>query len=283
MNRCGCGVSTLLQAPTVEDGSIWLKAAYPPFAAEPRTTRMVAQRFPDRVPEIVATRIAEGWTLLSDFGTSLVGEDRNGAIGVAAIGSLAAMQQGFAADTHSLLSGGAVSRPLARLPDRVADAFGHPIAPKPWRQDPDRRHALVDPLRGAVDRVERSGVPDSLVHGDFHSWNVADVGGRPLIFDWTDTAVGNPLADFATWVGWVKDPQERRELFEPWVAAWSPVVPVGCACGRRPRRRARDRRGIPGRQLCGHRAAVEPELGSQVSGGAVIFANLLEEALSSGS
>jgi Phosphotransferase enzyme family len=273
------GISTLLRAPT-RQGNVWLKAAYPPFAAEPRTTRLVAQWFPDRVPRIVATNDAEGWTLLDDFGTSLVGEDRHGAVGTAAIGSLVSMQKGFASAIDALLDGGAVSRPLARLPDQLADAFGHPIGPTPWRQHADQRRALVGRLRRAVDRVERLVVPDSLVHGDFHSWNVADVGGRPLIFDWTDTAVGNPLVDFATWVGWVKDPRERQELFEPWVAAWSPVVPEAAL-----RERYDDVLAIGAAyqvaSYVGIVRTLEPMLGSQVSGGAVSFANLIEEALSS--
>ncbi len=275
------GISSVLRAPTRE-GGVWLKAAYPPFVSEPRTTRLVAQRFPDRVPVIVATNDAEGWTLLDDFGTSLVGEDRQGAVGVAAVGSLVSMQKGFAGDTDALRDGGAVSRPLDRLPDEVVAAFEHPIGPKPWRQDRDRRQAIVDQLRGAVDRLERLGVPDSLIHGDFHSWNVADVDGRPVIFDWTDTAVGSPLVDFATWVGWVKDPQERRELFEPWVASWSSVVPDAAL-----RERHDDVLAVGAAyQVVGYVGIVrslESELGSQVSGGAVSFANLLEEALASGS
>ena len=53
-------------------------------------------------------------------------------------------------------------------------------------------------MAGLPDRVAAvaaCGVPDTLVHGDFHPGNVA---GRPddyVILDWGDSFVGHPLLD----------------------------------------------------------------------------------------
>ena len=156
-----------------------------------------------------------------------------------------------------------------------------PIDQGPWSQTRPRRAEVVEALRHAVERVDELGMPMSLVHGDFHPWNVADAGGRPLIFDWTDAAISHPLVDFGTWVGWVKDPAERVRLFEPWVTAWSSIVPPAAL-----RERHDDILAIGAAyqvvSYVGIVRTLEPELGSQVSGGAVSFADLLDGALPAG-
>ena len=39
------------------------------------------------------------------------------------------------------------------------------------------------------------GIPDTLVHGDFHPGNVRSDGVRRVILDWTDSVIGHPALD----------------------------------------------------------------------------------------
>ncbi len=83
----------------------------------------------------------------------------------------------------------------------------------------------VERTRAAVTTLTALGLPDTLVHGDFHAGNVALVDGRPVIFDWSDAAVGNPLVDAVTWLDHIDDPGLRDRTWDRFVAAWS--LPAG--------------------------------------------------------
>jgi hypothetical protein len=62
---------------------------------------------------------------------------------------------------------------------------------------------------GAHDRRAPSSVPHTLVHGDFHQWNV--IGST--IIDWSDAAVANPLLDLNYYLLNLDDTQ-RAPLLE---------------------------------------------------------------------
>jgi hypothetical protein len=65
-----------------------------------------------------------------------------------------------------------------------------------WTSRVDEALAL-----GAQDRRRPSDVPHTLLHGDFHPWNV--IGGT--IVDWSDFAVGNPMYDVVHYMFNVED------------------------------------------------------------------------------
>ncbi|MEA2622693.1 MAG: hypothetical protein QOH61_1603 [Chloroflexota bacterium] len=218
------GISALLRTET-DRGAVWVKAAYPHFAAEPRITRVLADRFPGALPRILGWNDDEAWLALEDLGKAEVGDQRGDAIGTDAVRLLVHMQREMAADTAALMGAGAAHRPLERLADDLAAAFTEAPPPVEWRQSVQRRAELVERVRADAVELAGIGIAESLVHGDFHSGNVAVVDGRPVIFDWTDGAVSHPLVDFATWVGYVDDPTQRPALWQAWVGAWSDVVP----------------------------------------------------------
>jgi hypothetical protein len=228
------GISALLRAPT--DGpDLFLKAVFPVFHAEPVITRVLAERLPDDVPPVLAIEPDEGWLLLEDIGSSWVLElpeaDRPAALREGAR-TLVEIQRTIAArpdDRAALKAAGSLRRPLAGIPaafvDAVAiDGFGTGGVPV---SDADRVAAIAR-VRDAVDRLADLGLPESLVHGDFHSGNAARVGGgRIVIIDWSDAAIGNPLVDLVTWISWSGDRRDEVEAAtEGWVEAWSPIVPA---------------------------------------------------------
>jgi aminoglycoside phosphotransferase (APT) family kinase protein len=74
----------------------------------------------------------------------------------------------------------------------------------------ERREGLVDGLSAAVARIARLGLPETLVHGDFHTDNVALAGDRAVIIDWSDAAIGSPAVDLVTWTAWTESPSEAE-------------------------------------------------------------------------
>jgi Ser/Thr protein kinase RdoA (MazF antagonist) len=67
--------------------------------------------------------------------------------------------------------------------------------------------------------LEACGIPDSLVHGDFHPGNVRGIGNDLTILDWGDAGVGHPLLDVPAFME--RAPAELAEpLRNHWIAAW---------------------------------------------------------------
>jgi hypothetical protein len=72
---------------------------------------------------------------------------------------------------------------------------------------------------GAHDRRAPSPLPHTLIHGDFHPWNVLG----STIIDWSDAAVANPLHDVNHYLLNVED-EQRYELLAIYSAAWGDDV-----------------------------------------------------------
>ena len=125
-----------------------------------------------------------------------------------------------------LLEAGAPHRPVSDLVAALAEAIG----PEGYGVgdggiEPDRATRVLEALASAVGRVEAVGLPESVVHGDFHSGNVALVDDRIVIIDWSDAAISSPAIDLVTWIAWSGDrPAEIDAAIDAWVDAWSGVV-----------------------------------------------------------
>jgi hypothetical protein len=224
------GISALLRAPT--DGrDLFLKAVFPPFHAEPVLTRLLAERFPQSVPPVIAIEPEEGWLLVEDIGSAWVGDvpepDRPAALGRGAA-ALVTIQRELAPDAGSirtLLDAGAPHRTLAELTASVAAAIGPCGFGVGDPLEPQRARRVADAVDAAVARVEAVGLPESVVHGDFHSGNAALVDDRIVIIDWSDAAISSPAIDLVTWIAWSGDNRvEIDAATEAWIGAWSDTV-----------------------------------------------------------
>ena len=68
--------------------------------------------------------------------------------------------------------------------------------------------AFVAGLPRAIEELAACGVPETLVHGDFHHGNViVSDDGSLVIIDWTDGCVAHPFFDLATFI----DAAQRTE------------------------------------------------------------------------
>ena len=79
---------------------------------------------------------------------------------------------------------------------------------------------------GRFAAIEACGLPDTLVHGDFHPGNVRGDEHRRAIIDWGDSFVGNPAFDILTLANGLEE-ADRRYLIAEWAERWRADVP-GC-------------------------------------------------------
>ncbi len=194
----------LFRLPTAA-GPVWLKAT-PHFAAdEPAVIAALARHDPGLVPTVVA---AGEHRMLLDH----------------------------------LPGGGCLDAPadvVARVVGRLAAAQATAVPPAvPDRRDPPRRVAtLLDGgvpeltateraaarrLTGRWRELDACGLPDTLVHGDFHPGNWQ--GDPAVVIDFADAHVGNPVLDGLRAADFLPA-ATRTEAARAWVRAWAGLAP----------------------------------------------------------
>ncbi len=83
---------------------------------------------------------------------------------------------------------------------------------------------LVAGLPERFEAVRGCGLPDTLVHGDFHPGNVRGTPFQLTLLDWGDTGVGQPLLDLPAFLAAI--PEAAIEpVRDHWLAAWRAAVP----------------------------------------------------------
>jgi hypothetical protein len=84
---------------------------------------------------------------------------------------------------------------------------------------------LLDGLDVRLAALRRCGLPDTLVHEDFHPGNVRNLpGGPPVILDWGDAFIGNPGFDALRMVDDL-DTTRAKPLLEAWQQQWKASAP----------------------------------------------------------
>jgi Ser/Thr protein kinase RdoA (MazF antagonist) len=68
------------------------------------------------------------------------------------------------------------------------------------------------------------GLPDTVVHGDFHPVNWRSDGGVAVVLDFADAHLGNPVLDGLRAIDFLP-PGLRRTAADAWIAAWTAAVP----------------------------------------------------------
>jgi len=184
------GISVVLSAAS-RTGRAFFKCSGDRFRHEGQMTQALAGSSRGYLPDVLAIEPDRGWFLMRDLEAPLLG-DQPESMWARGIDALAALQQTWLGRSDDLLAAGAGLRPLSQLAEWV-------------------RGTALD--------------ADSLVHGDFHPWNVVAGPEGARIFDWTDAAVGHPFLDLVTYVMRTDDPALRRHLLQRYLGHWSRHLP----------------------------------------------------------
>jgi hypothetical protein len=218
-------ITSALRVPTSR-GDYYFKAVPPVFAQEPAITTALAARYPDYVPAPLATRMrpGEGWMLTPDFKGEVLEEISVGQLSQA-LRTLAAMQIDSIPRVEALLAAGCPDRRLERLAQDIKTLLYEPsVLTRLLPEEVDRLQALVPRFEQMCERLAGYGVPQTLLHGDFHGGNLLARDGHILIFDWTDGCIAHPFLDLITALTNCHPPltdQERTAVRDTYLAAWT--------------------------------------------------------------
>ncbi|MFF1808255.1 aminoglycoside phosphotransferase family protein [Streptomyces sp. NPDC058251] len=206
----------LFRLPTAR-GTVWLKTT-PRFAADEAT---VVDAFARVDPGLVATLVGSGeHRVLMEH---IPGED----CWQASSDTVAAMMERFVAAQAALAAGASGRPPGIRdwrapvLAARVHELLDGPVARELSAQD----LATARELTNRWDLLSECGLPDTLVHGDFHPGNWRGDGGPPVVVDFADAHWGSPVLDGLRAQDFL--PESRRpQAARAWIEAWQERVPA---------------------------------------------------------
>jgi hypothetical protein len=202
----------LFRLPT-DRGPVWLKAT-PHFATDEAVAiATLARPAPDLVPTVIAH--APGRILLEH----LPGEDcwdAPAAIIASGVTRMVAAQAELAG-----LAGAATGS----LPDRrgpvLAPLVGQLLDGEAGAELTAGELAAARALVDRWSELDGCGLPDTVVHGDFHSGNWRSDGGPPVLVDFADVHLGSPILDgvrVCDFLPAAKRPAAARAWIDAWVA-----------------------------------------------------------------
>ncbi|PZG24566.1 aminoglycoside phosphotransferase family protein [Spongiactinospora gelatinilytica] len=209
-------LSGLFRLPT-DRGTAWLKAL-PPFSAdEAAAIAAFAGADPGLVPTVIAA--GPGRILLEDL-PGVDGWNAPGEALASAVTRLVAAQAtlgGSAVPGLPELTGPSQDERVLALLARLGE-----VAPPTGltREESAAAHRLL----GRRSLLERCGLPETVVHGDFHPGNWRADGGPPVVYDFADAHIGDPVLDGLRVLAFL--PRERRPAAaRAWIDAWRAHAP----------------------------------------------------------
>jgi hypothetical protein len=218
-------LSSLWRLP-IEGGTVWLKHVPPIFGHEATIIERLGGR---SVPALIG---ADGPRMVM---REIPGEDMHDAglpVLSRGLSILVGLQREWIGRADELLALGLPDWRAPVLPALIADVVERTSA----ELSADDRATLgefVAELPRRFDHVVESGIPDTIVHGDFGPGNLRGDDRSLVVLDWGDSGVGHPLLDQPAMFDRAP-PDAVEPLRDQWTAEWEAAVP-----GSDPRRAAR--------------------------------------------
>lgn len=180
-------LSGIWRLPTTA-GPVWLKAVPDFFAHEGAVIDWIGPRTAPRLHGR-----AWGRVLMAEIPGPSNHETRGAALRPM-VELLTDLQERCLGRTDELLALGVPDRRLEVMRPRIEAVVEAHAAGLDAAERIALEHLVAD-LPTRLARIESCGVPDTLVHGDFHPGNVGGPVDDYVILDWGDSFVGNPLID----------------------------------------------------------------------------------------
>lgn len=214
-------LSSVLRVDTA-GGRVFFKGVFQLFHHEPGLSVALAERHPELLPEIVAVDAVRGWMLMRELSGELLGDTvvERWSEGLRLLGRV---QRAWAGHEPDLIALGAHDRSLGALAHELPDV---PDAVELAAEERARVERAVPELERMCEDVAAGPLPQTLVHGDFHPWNVMLDGTGLRIFDWSDACVAHPLFDLPTFLRRTDDQAARRAMLDSYGEDWADVASV---------------------------------------------------------
>ncbi len=216
--------STVLRVPLAA-GPAWFKACGPAQEFEPRLTARLFERWPDRVPEVLAYDQGRGWLLLADAGARMGDRGNRPEDWLRILPLYAELQRGEAGFVADHLEHGVPDLRLAALPPLFDDFLCEdlPLASR----DRARLEAFAPRFEALCAELGTHGLPETIQHDDLHMNNVFVNDGALRVLDWGDASISHPFASLVPTLRFLEErnglaadhPQVTRirdAYLEPW-------------------------------------------------------------------
>ena len=217
-------LSSVLRVP-IGDGVVWCKSVPPFLAHEGAIIGWLARERPTLVPNLLAADPARATVLLADLGADEQWDAPEPQL-LRMVRELVSLQARCATEVDDLLSSGVPDLRATRLEDAVHGLVVRDDVRSTL--DPSVLPALdaldADLLR-RLQELTASGLPETLVHGDFHTGNWIAAGDDLVLIDWGDSFVGHPMIDAAAFLGRIADADLKARVLATWVDAWRGACP----------------------------------------------------------
>ena len=225
-------ISVVWRQPTATGHEVFLKVVPPLFAQEPPLTEWLSQRWPANVPGVLATDRHRRWMLTRAVEGVALSALESVEPWISAIRTLARIQIDSIDRAAAVSECGCATRDLGGLADELDLLLSEtiPLGASRHAAVPDdvvrQIHARRAGLFADTALLAASGVPTTLIHGDFNADNVI-VRARdssPVIIDWTDGTRTHPFFDLLIFLrgraaGRVS--AHREELVHAYLSEWA--------------------------------------------------------------
>lgn len=216
-------MSAVVRIPS-HPAPVWFKAACGHFHAEPAMTRLVAEMLPEHAPRPIAIDDGRGWVLTED----IAGADEEAApegIGPEAARVVATLQLRSLDHLAEIEAADVPVRDLARTGHQLDEILAGSVELDELSDEElVTARGMRDEAQALLAELDSLGVPDTLVHGDFHPGNVAHDGDSLVLYDWSDAAVSHPFLDVVLLVSRLPEP-ERAATLEAYAEVWQAAYP----------------------------------------------------------
>jgi len=227
--------SCILRVLTAE-GELYFKASATHYSYEPLLTQVLAQQYPDVLPEVIAIERTEHWMLMRGFD----GYELNRLHSIEAyllawesvLGRFAQIQHDYIPQTQALLNFGCLDWRLEKLADSI----------EPWMQELDESSVIevgyfnkevkaireiMPKLKSLCVELENYCLPPTIHHGDFHSGNLLTNGTTNRVLDWAfQTGVTHPFFFMAVVFGEIEDVAMQTRLRDYYLQFWINYEPM---------------------------------------------------------
>ena len=209
-------LSSLWRLP-LDGQTAWLKVVPPFFAHE---GALLARLAGDRIPTLLGHE--GGRMLLAEIaGDDLYDAEQPQLADMVTL--LVSLQRAWIGRAGELLALGlpdwrapALSPAIADVIERTSDELS--------ADDRATLRELLRDLRSHFAAVAACGIPDTLVHGDFHPGNFRGSGNALTLLDWGDSGVGHPLLDQPPFLGRIPS-DNVAAIRAHWMAQWRAAIP----------------------------------------------------------
>jgi hypothetical protein len=185
-------ISSWFEASTV-DGKLFLKVSPQTAEFEGRVGQMLSRRAPGFIPDVLGVNTELGAIVTRKLEAHNLSFEVDTNIWLVTMRRLAALQRS-SLDWECELPRLDLVSLLESCRNLMNDAFelGHLGL---TASQVSGIQALAPKLSSSLEIFQNSGLPNTLIHGDFHANNLLVENGVPILIDWSEAAIASPLLD----------------------------------------------------------------------------------------